>query len=101
MDDLKKERQVDNLVNLVKNYTRTDKHLEQYFEKSDIKNKNIANIKQELRKSEISKLKEQLVNNKKIKDLDEEIGDIVENYVSTENYILNNVEKMSGEMIWK
>ena len=32
----KKDRQIDNLINLVENHTRTERHLEQY---SDIGNK--------------------------------------------------------------
>ena len=38
----KKERQIDNLINVVENHTRTQRHLEQYSEIGNPKNKQNA-----------------------------------------------------------
>ena len=45
----KKERQLENLENLVENHTRTKRHLEQYSYIGDEENKNNAREKQEIR----------------------------------------------------
>ena len=46
-DKEKKERQLDNLTNLVENHTRTKRNLEQYSEIGNKENKDIARKKQE------------------------------------------------------
>ena len=52
-DQDKKERQLDNLTNLVENHTRTKRHLEQYSEIGDPAFKNMAREKQEKREENI------------------------------------------------
>lgn len=77
MDD-KKERKVDNLINLVENHTRTERHLEQY---SDIGNpiyKEMAREKQSAREEQIESLKNQLVNEhpkKQINQIEQKIDE--------------------------
>lgn len=57
----KKERKLDNLINIVENHTRTQRHLEQYSDISKQKNKEMANEKQKIREKQIQELKEQLI----------------------------------------
>ena len=57
----KKERKLDNLINIVENHTRTERHLEQYSDISKQKNKEMANEKQKIREEQIEELKEQLI----------------------------------------
>ena len=49
----KKERKVDNLIHLVENHTRTERHLEQYSNIGDPKFKNMARAKQYIREEQI------------------------------------------------
>lgn len=50
-DQNKKERQLDNLTNIVENHTRTKRHLEQYSEIGDPEYKEMAREKQEKREA--------------------------------------------------
>ena len=61
----KKERKLDNLINIVENHTRTERHLEQYSDISKQKNKEMANQKQKIREKQIEELKEQLIGTNK------------------------------------
>ena len=61
----KKERQLENLENLVENHTRTQRHLEQYSDISKQKNKEMANDKQKVREKQIEELKEQIIGQNK------------------------------------
>ena len=63
--DNKKERKVDNLINLVENHTRTERHLEQYAHIGDPKYKKMAIEKQNVRENQIESLKNQLVDEHK------------------------------------
>ena len=56
-DENKKERQLDNLVNLVENHTRSERHLEQYSHIGDLDNKQHARKVQDIRENEIDNLK--------------------------------------------
>ena len=58
--NLKKDRQLDNLVNLVENHTRTERHLEQYSEIGDKENKEHAKDIQDIREDEIDNLRNKL-----------------------------------------
>ena len=60
-DQDKKERQLDNLTNLVENHTRTKRHLEQYAEIGDPKFKEMAREKREKREENMNKLKQEIL----------------------------------------
>ena len=74
-----KEKQVDNLINLVENHTRTQRHLEQYSYIGDPDNTENARDKQGVR--------------------EEQMSNLLENYISSEGYMQKNKEHMSKEMI--
>ena len=57
----KKERQLDNLENLVEKHTRTKRHLEQYSEIGEPKFKDMAREKQEKREENMYKLKQEIL----------------------------------------
>ena len=57
----KKERQLDNLTNIVENHTRTKRHLEQYSEIGEPKYKDMAREKQEKREENMQKLKQEIL----------------------------------------
>lgn len=61
----KKERKLDNLINIVENHTRTEKHLEQYSDISKQKSIEKAFEKQKVREEQIDELKEQLIGSNK------------------------------------
>jgi len=84
----KKERQLDELQNLVERYTRTERHLEQYSEIGSKENKDNAREKQEIREEEIENLKKSIVGEKSTPE--EQIENIVEKYTSTKQYVENN-----------
>ena len=56
----KKERQLENLENLVENHTRTERHLEQYSDIGDKDNKENAREKQDIREKQILELENQI-----------------------------------------
>lgn len=93
----KKERQLDNLINLVENHTRTERHLEQYSQIGDKENKENARDKQELREKQIIELKEQIKGERDTSSVEEQIQDLKEKYDSTEGYIENNKDNMNEE----
>lgn len=55
-DQNKKERQLDNLTNIVENHTRTKRHLEQYSEIGNPEYKEMAREKQEKREEQLNNL---------------------------------------------
>lgn len=94
----KKERQIDNLINIVENHTRTKRHLEQYSEIGNPKNKENAREKQEIREQEIQILKNELLDeNNETKE--DQIENIIDNYQYTKDYIDNNYNVMPEEML--
>ena len=98
MDD-KKERKVDNLINLVENHTRTERHLEQYSEIGDPKFKYMAREKQNVREKQIESLKYQLTNEHQKISPEEHLENLKENYTKTRNYLENNYDNMSNEQV--
>lgn len=60
-DNDKKERQLDNLTNLVENHTRTKRHLEQYSHIGAPEYKDMAREKQEKREENMYKLKQEIL----------------------------------------
>ncbi len=97
-DKFKKERQLDNLENLVENHTRTERHLEQYSEIGSKENKDNARKKQAVRENEIQNLKTNIINGNN-ETIPEQIDNITENYRSTNRYMEDNYNKISPE-VW-
>lgn len=92
----KKERKVDNLIHLVENHTRTERHLEQYSNIGDPKFKNMAREKQYIREEQIESLKDQLANEHHKMSPKEHLENLKENYEKSKNYLENNYENMSS-----
>jgi len=83
----KKERQLDELQNLVERHTRTERHLEQYSEIGSKENKDNAREKQVIREDEIQNLKKIIIGEKPTPE--EQIENIVDKYTSTKQYVEN------------
>lgn len=95
--DKKNERKVDNLINLVENHTRTERHLEQYSHIGDPKFRNMAREKQAIRENQIESLKEQLTNEHQRISPEEHFENLKENYKKTKDYLENNYDNLSYE----
>lgn len=98
-DENKKERQLDNLVNIVENHTRTERHLEQYSHIGDPENKENARKKQDVREGEMDNLKNHIIQEKET--VEEQLENLKDNYVSSQGYIIKNKENMNEEMLEK
>ena len=97
--DNKKERKVDNLINLVENHTRTERHLEQYAHIGDPKFKKMAIEKQGIRENQIESLKNQIIDDHKKISNKEQLENVKNSYEKTKNYLENNFKNMSQEQI--
>lgn len=95
----KKDRQLDNLINLVENHTRTKRHLEQYSHIGDKDNKEHAREIQEIREEQIEDLRDKLNGNADIQTREEQIENLERRYELTEGYIKNNKENMNDETL--
>lgn len=95
----KKDRQLDNLINLVENHTRTERHLEQYSHIGDKENKDHARKIQDVREDEIEDLKNKLDGNDDIQTREEQLENLEQKYESTEGYIKNNKDTMNKQML--
>lgn len=95
----KKDRQLDNLINIVENHTRTERHLEQYSHIGNPENKENARKIQDIREQQIEDLKDQIkgISNKQTKK--EQLENVVEKYINAEGYIRNNRDNMSDEQL--
>ena len=96
-DQDKKERQLDNLTNLVENHTRTKRHLEQYSEIGDPEFKNMANEKQEKREENMSKLKQEILDEDENQTIEQQIENLHDNYEATQRYIEANQNTMAPQ----
>ena len=96
-DENKKERQLDNLVNLVENHTRSERHLEQYSHIGDPDNKEHARKVQDIRENEIENLKEHIINSDET--LEEQLRNLKDNYASSQGYINKNKDNMNKEQL--
>lgn len=92
-DNNKKERQLDNLTNLVENHTRTQRHLEQYSEIGDRGNKEHAREIQKVRENEMENLKKNIIDEGN-ETINEQLNNVIENYKSAERYMEDNYEKI-------
>ena len=95
----KKERQSDNLVNIVENHTRTKRHLEQYSHIGDKENKDNARKIQGIREEQIVDLKEKINGKDDIQGPQEQLKNLQEKYESTKGYIKNNKDSIDPQML--
>jgi len=95
----KKDRQLDNLINLVENHTRTKRHLEQYSHIGDEENKEHAREIQEIREEQIDDLKEKLNGKGDIQTKEEQIENLEKRYENTQGYIKNNKDNMNEQIL--
>lgn len=94
----KKDRQLDHLINLVENYTRSKRHLEQYSEIGDPENKQNARQKQQVREEQIGELKEQIIGKCAEATKEEQLENLKQNYENSKEYIENNLDSMDQQM---
>lgn len=95
----KKERQLDNLINLVENHTRTKRHLEQYSHIGNPENKENARKIQDIREEQIEDLKDKIKGVSEKQTKDEQLENVIEKYINTTGYIRNNEDNMSEEQL--
>ena len=93
-----KERQVENLVNLVEKHTRTERHLEQYSDIGSREGKERAREKQDVRETEMQNLKDKIVSNNTESKV-EQVQNLADNYKGAQIYMEENYEKMSDERL--
>ena len=98
-ENKKKDRQLDNLINLVENHTRTKRHLEQYSHIGDEQNKEHAREIQEIREEQIDDLREKLNGYGDIQTREEQVENLEQRYVSTQGYINNNKDNINEQML--
>lgn len=96
---IQKERELDNLVNLAENHTRTQRHLEQYSEIGDKENKDNARRIQEIREEQMEELKNKIKGIDDNETQEEQLENLKENYHNTQNYIENNKETINQQMM--
>lgn len=93
----KKERQLDNLTNLVENHTRTKRHLEQYSEIGDPAFKEMAREKQEKREENMYKLKQEILDEEQDQTIEQQIENLQDNYEAAQRYIEANKDTMAPQ----
>ena len=93
----KKERQLDNLTNLVENHTRTKRHLEQYSEIGDPYFKEKAREKQAKREENMNKLKQEILDEDENQTIEEQIENLHDNYEAAQRYIEANQKTMAPQ----
>ena len=96
-EQAKKERQLDDLTNLVENHTRTKRHLEQYSEIGEPKFKNMAREKQEKREENIYKLKQEILDEDESQTIEQQIENLHDNYEAAQRYIEVNQNTMAPQ----
>ena len=99
MEDFeKKDRQLENLENLVEKHTRTERHLEQYSDIGDPENKENAREIQKVREAEMKNLESKIKDEDKFISPEEHLENVKQNYENTQNYIENNQDSIDEEM---
>ena len=96
-DQDKKERQLDNLTNLVENHTRTKRHLEQYSEIGNPEFKDMAREKQEKREENMNKLKQEILDEDENQTIEQQIENLQDNYEAAQRYIEANQNTMTPQ----
>jgi hypothetical protein len=89
------ENRVNQLINTVENYTRTERHLEQHSDIGNPERLERAADVQSQRKSEIDHLKDSIVYG--VECSDNKLHNLRENYDDTEEYISHYGSKMAEE----
>jgi hypothetical protein len=92
---LENERRVENLIDIVENKTRTDRHLEQHSDIGDPDRLDHAREIQNAREEQIENLKETIVygDNRKNETKDQ-INNLKDNYAFADGYINHNGDHM-------
>lgn len=95
----KKERQLENLENLVENHTRTERHSEQYSHIGSRENKDNAKEKQEIRERQILELENKILglNSNEIPEV--QLENLKQRYESIQGYIENNRDKLEPDVL--
>ena len=96
-ENKKKDRQLDNLINLVENHTRTKRHLEQYSEIGDPAFKDMAREKQEKREENMYKLKQEILDEDENETVEQQIENLHDNYEAAQRYIEANQQTMAPQ----
>ena len=97
----KKERQLENLENLVENHTRTERHLEQYSHIGNKENKEIAKEKQEIREQQILELENKILGLDSNEIPEVQLENLKERYTSIQGYLENNKNKIPQDVFEK
>lgn len=97
-EQLENERRVENLIDIVENKTRTERHLEQHSDIGDPDRLDHAKEIQDARDEQIENLKNAIVygNNSK-NDTKDQISNLKDNYTFAEGYINHNGDHMSDK----
>lgn len=95
----KKDKQLDNLINLVEKHTRTKRHLEQYSHIGNPENKENARRIQDVREEQIEDLKDKIIGINDVQTKEKQLENVIEKYINAQGYIRNNEENMSEEQL--
>lgn len=95
----KKDKQLDNLINLVEKHTRTKRHLEQYSHIGNPDNKENARRIQDIREEQIDELRDKLKGVNDIQTRQEQLENVIDKYINTQGYIINNEDNLSDEQL--
>lgn len=95
----KKDRQIENLINVVENHTRTKRHLEQYSNIGNIDNKQNAKKIQEVREQQIHNLKNQIKGINENQSKEDQLENTIEKYINTSGYITKNAQDLNDEQL--
>ncbi len=95
----KKDRQIDNLINLVEKHTRTQRHLEQYSHIGNPENRENAREVQNIREQQIDDLKDKIKGVTDKQTREQQLENVVEKYINAQGYIRNNEDNMSEEQL--
>ncbi|OFI07078.1 hypothetical protein CLOACE_04830 [Clostridium acetireducens DSM 10703] len=90
------KNRVNELINIVENYTRTERHLEQHSDISDPSNIRHVKELQNDRKEKIENIKENIVYGNGKSD---EMKNLEKNFKFCEGYLENNYDKMNPEVL--
>lgn len=94
------ERRVENLIDLVENKTRTDRHLEQHSDIGDPDRLDRARELQHTREEQIEDLKQTIAYGDNPKnDTKDQIRNLKENYKFSEGYIDHNADHMDQQAL--
>jgi len=95
----KKERQLENLENLVENHTRTQRHLEQYSHIGSRENKENAREKQDIRERQILELENKILGLDSNEIPEVQLDNLKQRYESIQGYINNNRDKIAPDIL--